>query len=105
MVNNIDNNYYLMLSNNRLLTQKPRKSTDLRGFACLSVITPGFEPGTVCLEGRCSIQLSYVTILAVQIYQAFEKPQQKGYIIFINILMEVCVVKKKQYPDFKTIID
>ena len=26
-----------------------------------SVIAPGFEPGTVCLEGRCSIQLSYAT--------------------------------------------
>ena len=25
------------------------------------VIAPGFEPGTVCLEGRCSIQLSYAT--------------------------------------------
>lgn len=25
------------------------------------VIPPGLEPGTVCLEGRCSIQLSYGT--------------------------------------------
>ena len=25
------------------------------------MIAPGFEPGTVCLEGRCSIQLSYAT--------------------------------------------
>ena len=24
-------------------------------------MAPGFEPGTVCLEGRCSIQLSYAT--------------------------------------------
>ena len=27
------------------------------------VITAGFEPATVCLEGRCSIQLSYVTLI------------------------------------------
>ena len=25
------------------------------------VIAAGFEPATVCLEGRCSIQLSYAT--------------------------------------------
>ncbi len=28
----------------------------------LFVIATGFEPVTVCLEGRCSIQLSYSTI-------------------------------------------
>ena len=28
----------------------------------LFVIATGFEPVTVCLEGRCSIQLSYATI-------------------------------------------
>ena len=27
----------------------------------LNVIAIGFEPMTVCLEGRCSIQLSYAT--------------------------------------------
>jgi hypothetical protein len=26
------------------------------------VIPPGLEPGTYCLEGSCSIQLSYGTI-------------------------------------------
>src|SRR5690606_25044476 len=26
------------------------------------VSAPGFEPGTVCLEGRCSIQLSYAPL-------------------------------------------
>ena len=26
------------------------------------VIAAGFEPATVCLEGRCSIQLSYATL-------------------------------------------
>ena len=30
-----------------------------------SVIAAGFEPATVCLEGRCSIQLSYATFYKV----------------------------------------
>jgi hypothetical protein len=30
------------------------------------VIPPGFEPGTHSLEGCCSIQLSYGTILMIQ---------------------------------------
>ena len=29
------------------------------------VIAKGFEPLTVCLEGRCSIQLSYATLLKI----------------------------------------
>jgi hypothetical protein len=31
------------------------------------VIPPGFEPGTHSLEGCCSIQLSYGTILVLEI--------------------------------------
>ena len=31
----------------------------------LLVIAEGFEPSTVCLEGRCSIQLSYATLHGV----------------------------------------
>ena len=27
----------------------------------MKVMAAGFEPATVCLEGRCSIQLSYAT--------------------------------------------
>ena len=45
-------------------TKKPRPLG--RGFVH-DVIATGFEPVTVCLEGRCSIQLSYATIKAVQI--------------------------------------
>ncbi len=31
-------------------------------FVDLFVMAEGFEPSTACLEGRCSIQLSYATI-------------------------------------------
>ena len=32
------------------------------GSPLLMVMALGFEPRTACLEGRCSIQLSYATI-------------------------------------------
>ena len=36
-----------------------------------SVIASGFEPVTACLEGRCSIQLSYATLIVDQIQYFF----------------------------------
>ncbi len=49
---------------NEFVADSPNKKAPLlRGFYHSSVIATGFEPVTVCLEGRCSIQLSYATIL------------------------------------------
>ena len=48
-----------------------RKGSEDKGYAIDlqsligSVIPPGFEPGTHSLEGCCSIQLSYRTILCL----------------------------------------
>jgi hypothetical protein len=33
-----------------------------KNLSLFKVSAPGFEPGTVCLEGRCSIQLSYAPV-------------------------------------------
>ena len=42
---------------------KTKKTTE---YQWLSYVIPeGFEPSTYCLEGSCSIQLSYGTILAL----------------------------------------
>ena len=32
------------------------------------VVRAGLEPATTCLEGRCSIQLSYRTVCAATVY-------------------------------------
>jgi hypothetical protein len=48
-----------------------KKAPLYRSDALIRVIATGFEPVTVCLEGRCSIQLSYATIFGLQIYGPF----------------------------------
>ncbi len=40
----------------------PRKSLIYKALSECFVIPPGLEPGTCCLEGSCSIQLSYETL-------------------------------------------
>ena len=42
-----------------------KKASTIFREANKEVIATGFEPVTVCLEGRCSIQLSYATILFI----------------------------------------
>ncbi len=39
----------------------------------LCVIPPGFEPGTHSLEGCCSIQLSYGTIIIIKFCAKVQK--------------------------------
>ena len=51
------------------------QATDLNKVLIISeinlVIAAGFEPATLCLEGKCSIQLSYATrrCMRLQMYQ------------------------------------
>ena len=40
-------------------------------FLNLKVNAEGFEPSTACLEGRCSIQLSYASICFKTLWQSF----------------------------------
>ncbi len=42
--------------------KSPHKLFIYKDLINLQVIPSGFEPETLCLEGRCSIQLSYETI-------------------------------------------
>ena len=45
------------------ITVKNKKTLPIK--VRFDVIAIGFEPMTVCLEGRCSIQLSYATLVGV----------------------------------------
>ena len=62
----------------------------------LFVIAPGFEPATVCLEGRCSIQLSYATGFLGRkytIYEYFTAYSPRKF--YLNNIEIVCVVSGK----------
>lgn len=48
------------------------KKTTHRGWSFF-IVEAGFEPTTLCLEGRCSIQLSYSTILLSQVWREYSK--------------------------------
>lgn len=49
--------------NGLMMLSKTKKGTNLKKIdLSRSVKAEGFEPSTACLEGRCSIQLSYASI-------------------------------------------
>ena len=47
----------------RITKKTKNKKASKSVISRLIVIAEGFEPSTACLEGRCSIQLSYATII------------------------------------------
>ena len=50
------------LNRGRIVANKKPCKLFVNNLQGLNVIPLGLEPKTVCLEGRCSIQLSYGTI-------------------------------------------
>ena len=81
--NEVDITFLLFCKNSKGLRRIKKKDVSEKSKTSLKVIEPGFEPGTVCLEGRCSIQLSYSTIpilVGAKIYLFF-----KIQIVFFRI--------------------
>ena len=56
----------------RLHDDENEKTTLIECGFLFDVIAAGFEPATVCLEGRCSIQLSYATGFLGRKYTIYE---------------------------------
>jgi site-specific DNA recombinase len=60
--NHIDETFLLLCRNSKGLKRIKEKDVSDKSKTSCKVIALGLEPRTVCLEGRCSIQLSYATI-------------------------------------------
>ena len=56
---------------NRGLESRKKKGQTKKNDLSSMVMAEGFEPSTACLEGRCSIQLSYATISRGKIFVRF----------------------------------
>ena len=52
-----------------------RRRKDIQTYQSTNLVIPaGFEPATYCLEGSCSIQLSYETLILIAERGGFEPP-------------------------------
>gem|GEM_PF-4058468 len=73
--------FYSLKEASFLRSRMKKPVTLVTGFLFI-VIAPGLEPGTVCLEGRCSIQLSYATWpLILMLLQSFRSSTLAGLLV------------------------